>query len=230
MTGVITQTIIILKAKYFSSIMGGLQLSGISRSFGNNTVLHGVDLSVRRGEIVGFVGGNGSGKTTTMRLILGLSERANTLLQDLSLGNQQRVQLAVALVGEPALLILDEPFSGLDPLAVDTMAELIREQAARGVGALFSSHQIDLVERISDRVCVLNRGQVVASGSTAELQKSETTSWRITCSQEITAQLLAELTATGKLRAERDEASRDSISWGMSPTWCDGAPALVRGD
>lgn len=104
-------------------------------------------------------------------------------MQDLSLGNQQRVQLAVSLVGNPELLVLDEPFSGLDPVAVETMAGLIREQAARGVGVLFSSHQIDLVERVSNRVCVLDQGRVVASGSVTELQEDGSTRWQLSFSK-----------------------------------------------
>ena len=242
--------------------MLGLQLSGVSRSFGEHQVLHGVDLAVTRGEIVGFIGGNGAGKTTTMRLILGLltpsageitwdgrpitaddrraigympeerglypgmtvedqlvhfallegrtlpeakeiaSEliadldlrgRENSTVQDLSLGNQQRVQLGAALVGRPTLLVLDEPFSGLDPLAVETMADLLKEQAALGVGVLFSSHQLELVERLCDRVCILDQGKVVASGRVSELQDDSWSRWRLTLSDDVTDTFAAEL-------------------------------------
>ena len=72
-------------------------------------------------------------------------------MQSLSLGNQQRVQLAAALVSDPELLILDEPFSGLDPVAVDVMSQVLLERAAAGVPTLFSSHQLDVVERLCDR-------------------------------------------------------------------------------
>ena len=246
--------------------MNGLALTGISHSFGTTKVLKNVDLTVRRGEIVGFIGGNGAGKTTTMRSILGLltpdagsiewdgspitaadrrrigympeerglyaqmqvraqiihfamleghsarkaarvadelidvlglAGRERSLVQDLSLGNQQRVQLAVSLVGSPELLVLDEPFSGLDPVAVDTMADLIRQQAARGVGVLFSSHQLDLVERISDRVCVLRRGEVVASGAVAELQNEQPHGWQLSFDGPVPAGLLEEARAAG---------------------------------
>ena len=242
--------------------MLGLQLSGVSRSFGKHQVLHGVDLAVTRGEIVGFIGGNGAGKTTTMRLILGLltpsageitwdgrpitaddrraigympeerglypgmtvedqlvhfallegktltkakeiaSEliadldlrgREKSTVQDLSLGNQQRVQLGAALVGRPTLLVLDEPFSGLDPLAVETMADLLKEQAALGVGVLFSSHQLELVERLCDRVCILDQGKVVASGRVSELQDDSWSRWRLTLSDDVTDTFAAEL-------------------------------------
>ena len=117
--------------------------------------------------------GQAKEKADELIATLGLSGREKTLIQDLSLGNQQRVQLAVSLVGNPELLVLDEPFSGLDPLAVDTMAGLIQQQAAQGVGILFSSHQLELVERLCDRVCVLDRGRVMADGAVSELQDTD---------------------------------------------------------
>ena len=83
---------------------------------------------------------------------LGLAERATAKLEELSHGNQQRAQLAAALVHEPELLVLDEPFSGLDPVAVQTLAELLRREAERGAAVLFSSHQLDLVEDICEDV------------------------------------------------------------------------------
>lgn len=101
---------------------------------------------------------------------LGLAERADDTVESLSLGNQQRVQIAAALMIEPTALILDEPFSGLDPEAVDSMADLLREQTARGVPVLFSSHQLDLVDRLCDRLVVLAKGRVRASGTPEELR------------------------------------------------------------
>ena len=103
---------------------------------------------------------------------LGLAARAGDRLATLSLGNQQRVQIAAALVHEPAALVLDEPFSGLDPLAVDAMADLLRDQVARGVPVLFSSHQLDLVERLCDHVVILRGGRIAAEGSVDELRRS----------------------------------------------------------
>ena len=100
----------------------------------------------------------------------GLADRANDTLESLSLGNQQRVQIAAAVMASPIALILDEPFSGLDPDAVDAMADLMREQAARGVPVLFSSHQLDLVERICDDLVVLSSGRVVAGGKVEDLR------------------------------------------------------------
>jgi len=91
----------------------------------------------------------------------------------LSLGNQQRVQLAAALVHDPAVLVLDEPFSGLDPVAVDVMSAVLAEKAAEGVPVLFSSHQLELVQRICDRVGIIRAGRMRAVGTVAELRGSE---------------------------------------------------------
>jgi ABC-2 type transport system ATP-binding protein len=101
---------------------------------------------------------------------LQLTERAGDRLDTLSLGNQQRVQVAVALVHDPMLLILDEPFSGLDPMAVDAMTALLRDRAAAGVPVLFSSHQLDLVERICDDLVIIADGAVVAAGPVSQLR------------------------------------------------------------
>ena len=103
---------------------------------------------------------------------LGVGERARDRADTLSLGNQQRVQLAAALVHEPELLVLDEPFSGLDPLAVDALAGVLAEQVAAGVVVIFSSHQLDLVEDLCDSVAILNRGRMVVSGRVSELKQS----------------------------------------------------------
>ncbi|MBB4676026.1 ABC transporter ATP-binding protein [Crossiella cryophila] len=103
---------------------------------------------------------------------LGVAERRDDEVQKLSLGNQQRVQLAAALVYRPMLLVLDEPFSGLDPVAVDVLSEVLREQCARGVPVLFSSHQLDLVERLCDRVGIVRQGRMVACGTVSELQRA----------------------------------------------------------
>jgi ABC-2 type transport system ATP-binding protein len=102
---------------------------------------------------------------------LGLAERGDQPVEKLSLGNQQRAQVAAALIHDPELLVLDEPFSGLDPVAVDVMAALLRRRAYGGVPVLFSSHQLDLVERLCDDVVIINGGRVVATGSSQELRR-----------------------------------------------------------
>jgi ABC-2 type transport system ATP-binding protein len=216
-----------------------LELEGISKRYGDVVALEALSLEVPAGELVGFVGRNGAGKTTAMRIIVGdlsadsgnvrfggtaltfdarrrigympeerglypkmrvaeqlaylgevhgltssaawaaarswldwfgLADRAKDEVQALSLGNQQRVQLAAALVFGPNLLVLDEPFSGLDPVAVDVMSAVLREQADAGLPVLFSSHELELVERLCDRVAIIERGRVVAHGTVATLR------------------------------------------------------------
>jgi len=216
-----------------------LELAGVSRSFGDVRALDDVSFTVRRGRLTGFVGGNGAGKTTAMRIILGvlssdagtvtldgqpldgptratfgympeerglypkmkvaeqlaylarlhgvdrgaadrraralldrlgLGERADDKLETLSLGNQQRAQIAAALVHEPQVLILDEPFSGLDPMAVEVVQGVLTEQASRGVPVLFSSHQLDVVERLCDDLVVIAAGTIRAAGDREELR------------------------------------------------------------
>ncbi|MFD4374092.1 ABC transporter ATP-binding protein [Streptomyces sp. NPDC058486] len=119
--------------------------------------------------------GTAEARRETLELLerLGLAEKAQARLESLSLGNQQRVQIAAALLGSPRLLVLDEPFSGLDPHAVDTMADLLREYAADGVPVLFSSHQLDLVERLCDDLVVMAKGRVVGKGTADELRHRE---------------------------------------------------------
>ena len=229
-----------------------LELSRLSKRFGSLQALDDLSLSLDRGEIVGFVGSNGAGKSTTMRIVmgvlaadsgavtwmgapvdaairrtigympeerglyprmkvaeqlvylarlhglsasaakaaaerwterLGLEGRRGDEVQSLSLGNQQRVQLAAALVSDPELLILDEPFSGLDPVAVDVMSQVLLERASAGVPTLFSSHQLDVVERLCDRVVIIRSGRLVADGTIPELQATETPRWRVVVEQ-----------------------------------------------
>ena len=229
-----------------------LTLSNLSKRFGSLQALDNLSLSLAGGEIVGFVGANGAGKSTTMRIVmgvlaadtgtvtwkgspmdaairrsigympeerglyprmkvtdqliylarlhglsasaakaaadrwterLGLEGRRGDEVQSLSLGNQQRVQLAAALVSDPELLILDEPFSGLDPVAVDVMSQVLLERAAAGVPTLFSSHQLDVVERLCDRVVIIRSGRLVADGTIPELQATETPRWRVVVEQ-----------------------------------------------
>jgi ABC-2 type transport system ATP-binding protein len=101
---------------------------------------------------------------------LGLGDRSEARLEELSHGNQQRIQLAAALVHDPELAVLDEPFSGLDPLGVESMAELLAQTAATGVSVLFSSHQLDLVEDVCQDVVIIDHGKVVLAGEVGELK------------------------------------------------------------
>jgi ABC-2 type transport system ATP-binding protein len=103
----------------------------------------------------------------------GLADRAHDRVEQLSLGNQQRVQLAAAMVHDPQLLVLDEPFSGLDPVGVDALAHILAERVQRGVGVLFSSHQLELVERLCDAVGIIQAGRLVASGPVEDLRSKD---------------------------------------------------------
>jgi ABC-2 type transport system ATP-binding protein len=109
----------------------------------------------------------------------GLGDRAKDHLEKLSLGNQQRVQIVASVLPRPAALILDEPFSGLDPIAVDSMVDLLREHTREGVPVLFSSHQLDLVERLCDRLVVLAHGRRVAAGTVSELRDAGVPRFRL---------------------------------------------------
>jgi ABC-2 type transport system ATP-binding protein len=101
---------------------------------------------------------------------LGLAERAGDRVEQLSLGNQQRVQLSAALVHDPELLVLDEPFSGLDPVGIDVLSGVLADYAATGVPVVFSSHQLELVERLCEAVAIIKDGRIVATGKVEELR------------------------------------------------------------
>ncbi|MEH0148144.1 ATP-binding cassette domain-containing protein [Corynebacterium sp. Q4381] len=228
--------------------MTTIEIRDLRKRFGSVQALDGMSFSVRDGEIYGFVGSNGAGKSTTMRIALGvleadsgevlldgqlldddlrrrigympeerglygkekildqlvflaklhgvdgaaavkrgtalleelgLGERLNDKLDDLSLGNQQRVQLAASLIHDPEILILDEPFSGLDPVAVDVMSTMLTDRARAGVPVIFSSHQLDLVQRLCDRVGIVTRGRMVAEGTVDELRSQGPVRYRV---------------------------------------------------
>lgn len=130
-------------------------------------------------ELSGMPGAEARSAITSHLETFGLADRAEDRVETLSLGNQQRVQIIAAILHEPIALVLDEPFSGLDPAAVDATADVLRERAASGVPVLFSSHQLDLVERLCDSLVVLSRGRVVAAGDVDELRAAGPTRFRI---------------------------------------------------
>ena len=103
---------------------------------------------------------------------LGVGERAGDKVEALSHGNQQRVQLAAALVHGPELLVLDEPLAGLDPTGIDAIGQVLVDQARAGCGVLFSSHQLDLVEDLCELVTIIDHGRLVVSGTVDELATS----------------------------------------------------------
>ncbi|MGA9595388.1 MAG: ATP-binding cassette domain-containing protein [Acidimicrobiia bacterium] len=106
---------------------------------------------------------------------LDLGDRLDSKLEELSHGNQQRVQLAAALVHDPVVAVLDEPFAGLDPIGVDTMADVLRHLSAKGTGIVFSSHQLDLVADVCQDVVIIDHGHSVLKGEVTELQRSSPT-------------------------------------------------------
>lgn len=154
------------------------------------------------GRLRGLAPGAARVATAGLTERLGLTERRDDAVESLSLGNQQRVQLAVALVHDPAVLILDEPFSGLDPIAMDALAEVLKERSAAGVPVIFSSHQLDLVERLCDSVGIIAAGRMVASGPVEQL------------------------------RAREGRRSLKVVVRGAAPGWADGLPGriTVEGD
>lgn len=139
-----------------------------------------LDQLVYLGELSGMKAGDAKAAVLDNLARFGLEDRAQEKVEKLSLGNQQRVQIIAALMTKPQALILDEPFSGLDPQAVDSMVDLLREHTARGIPVLFSSHQLDLVERLCDRLVVLSKGRVVAAGSVTELRSGGPERYRLT--------------------------------------------------
>ncbi|AGZ45476.1 ABC transporter ATP-binding protein [Actinoplanes friuliensis] len=131
-----------------------------------------VDQIVYLGRLHGMSADAARRSTTDLLERLNLGERAGEQVEKLSLGNQQRVQIAAALVHDPEVLVLDEPFSGLDPLAVDVVLGVLRERAAAGAPVLFSSHQLDVVERLCDDLVIIADGTIRANGSRQELRSS----------------------------------------------------------
>jgi ABC-2 type transport system ATP-binding protein len=120
-------------------------------------------------------------RTSALALLdrFGLADRAKDKLEKLSLGNQQRAQVIAAVMASPLALVLDEPFSGLDPEAVASLADLLREHTAAGVPVLFSSHQLDLVDRLCDRLVIMSRGRVVAQGTADDLRRGQPARYRL---------------------------------------------------
>ncbi|MDJ0960160.1 MAG: ATP-binding cassette domain-containing protein [Acidimicrobiia bacterium] len=116
------------------------------------------------GRIHGLERGEAEAAADVWLEVFDLADRTDAKVEDLSHGNQQRVQLIVALIHDPPVLVLDEPFSGLDPIAAHTMAGVLRDRAASGSAVLFSSHQLDVVEGLCEDVVIINDGKVILSG------------------------------------------------------------------
>jgi len=219
-----------------------IRLTGVTKRFGKHTAVDAFDFEVPEGSIYGLLGPNGSGKTTTIRMImgillpdegrvelfgsdpgetrrrrvgylpeerglyrkmkaldvlvflgeirglkpsdargralswldrLGLSEWATTAVQDLSKGMQQKIQFVATVLHEPGLLILDEPFSGLDPINQDLLEEIVRDLHSKGTTILFSTHLMDQAERLCERVCLISQARKVLDGDLREIKRRE---------------------------------------------------------
>lgn len=216
-----------------------VEIRDFRMAFGDKTVIDNLSFEVRRGEVFGFLGSNGSGKTTTLRALLGLYEpasgellingkpftvdggvrlgylpeerglykkesvldvmlyfgrlkglnkdearqfsldylervkladKASTRLDKLSGGQQQKVQLGVTIMGDPELLILDEPTKGFDPVNRRLLMSIIEERRAAGATIIFVTHQMDEAERLCDRIALLKDGRLAEYGTVAEVR------------------------------------------------------------
>ena len=216
-----------------------VEIRHFKMSFGDKTVIKDLSFDVFRGEVFGFLGSNGSGKTTTLRALLGLyqptagdllingksysvesqirlgylpeerglykkekvldvmlyfgqlkglsrkeakdfslkflervnlSDKANTQLDNLSGGQQQKIQLGVTIMGDPELLIMDEPTKGFDPVNRRLLMNIIEEQRKAGATIIYVTHQMEEVERLCDRLILLKDGQAAAYGTLEEVK------------------------------------------------------------
>jgi len=169
----------LLTSEAGSVTLGGTTLSAdIRRQFGYMPEERGLYPKMKVLEQVvyfarlhGFSKSDATAKATALLDELGLGERLGDNIETLSLGNQQRAQIAASLVHDPEVLILDEPFSGLDPIAVDTVAGVLQDRASRGVSVLFSSHQLDVVERLCDDLVIIAGGTIRAAGPREQLRE-----------------------------------------------------------
>jgi ABC-2 type transport system ATP-binding protein len=124
------------------------------------------------GRLHGMSAVDSSAATKTWLERLGIADRADSKVEALSHGNQQRVQLAAALVHGPEMLVLDEPLAGLDPTGIDAIGSVLVEQAHSGRCVLFSSHQLDQVEDLCESVTIIDHGRLVVSGRVDDLATS----------------------------------------------------------
>jgi lipopolysaccharide export system ATP-binding protein len=220
-----------------------LEVKGLSKSYDGREVVRGVDILVKRGEIVGLLGPNGAGKTTTFYMIVGVippnrgsiifdnnditklpvherarfgigylsqeasifrkltveenimailetlpinkterRRRLNSLLEELNIarlskhkaytlsgGERRRLEITRALVTNPSFILLDEPFSGIDPIVVNEAQEIIKELKEKGLGILLTDHNVRETLSITDRAYLIAEGKILISGSAGEL-------------------------------------------------------------
>ena len=217
--------------------MSAVEISDVTKTFGDVTAVDNLSLTVPAGSVYGFIGPNGSGKSTTMRMIanifypdsgviqvfgktrfgtrsdqigylpeergvyrkmrvrallefygqlrggrnvtaevnswlqrLGLADRADDKMETFSKGMSQKVQFIATVIPEPKLLILDEPFSGLDPVSADSIRSAVLEMRDRGCTVILSTHDMNVAESLCDSIFMIFRGQKVLDGSLASIQ------------------------------------------------------------
>ncbi len=243
-----------------------VETHGLTKRFGENVAVNGVELLVPRGCAFGYLGPNGAGKTTLIRVLLGLTHadagsmsllgypvprrrdralarvgaivdeprfhghltgrqnlqilaaarepaarerigpslervgilhRADDRVSKYSMGMRQRLGVAACLIGDPQLLILDEPMNGLDPAGMREMRDMILSLVAEGRTVVRSSHLLDEVERTCDAVAIVDRGNVIRQGPIAELLAGASIELQIDCSTPDRARALLDGTAIG---------------------------------
>jgi ABC-2 type transport system ATP-binding protein len=290
------------------STPAGIEVSGLSKRYGQRTVLNGVSMSVQPGELVALLGPNGAGKTTTVEIIegyrvgdsgsvrilgedpamggralkarvglmlqgggfdprsrpretlvqygrfhrdprdpdelldlVGLGAVASTPYKRLSGGEKQRMSLAVALVGRPEVAVLDEPTAGMDPEARGVTRRIITDLRSNGVAVLLTSHDLSDVERLADRICILDGGRLVAVGTPSELTAGTLPRLRFRLDRAATAAEVVALQAAldgsspgARLVAEPDDGryvvddvSPDPGLMAALATWCASAGRLI---
>lgn len=275
--------------------MSVLDVSNVSKQYGDKTAVDSISLQVERGEIYGLLGANGAGKTTTMRMVLGLiypdagsiryngknygnditrmlgylpeerglypkvkineqlvylaqlkgmnKKQADTNLkrwlerfgvpeyygkrvEELSKGNQQKIQFIAAVIHEPQLVILDEAFSGLDPVNVELLKDTVKELRDKGVSILFSTHRMEHVEELCRNITILHRSKTVMKGNIREI-KNRFPKERVLLSTTGAVEGLASIPGVSavnrhengyELRVDRPEAAREIITLALSQT------------
>ncbi len=275
--------------------MSVLDVSNVSKQYGDKTAVDSISLQVERGEIYGLLGANGAGKTTTMRMVLGLiypddgsiryngkpytneitrmlgylpeerglypkikvSEQLVYLAQlkgmekkkadanlkrwlerfgvpeyydkrveELSKGNQQKIQFIAAVIHEPQLIILDEAFSGLDPVNVEILKGTVKELRDSGVSILFSTHRMEHVEELCRNITILHKSKTVMKGNIRDI-KNRFPKERVLLSTTGEVEGLASIPGVTaalrhengyELRVNRPEAAREIITLALSQT------------
>ena len=134
---------------------------------------------------------------------LGMSEYRNKKLDTLSKGNQQKIQLVTALAHDPDIVILDEPFSGLDPVNARLLKDIVKEQIAKGKIVLFSSHQMSYIEEFCDSIAIINAGKVAISGELHEIKRAYPRN-KLVVSTRDAAQIMSDL---GDVCTEREDGT-----------------------